>query len=97
MTSRNVCIPRRLCAVAASIVAEQRVVGWLLHLISPQWMHDARDVQEMAVVEIVRDAVAAPRAEPHRERKRQRLVVAASGCETVRLINDHAANRKRMS
>ena len=60
-------------------------------------MHDARDVEEVPVVEIVRDAVAAPGAAAHRQRERQRVVEAAAGREAVRLVDDHAADRQRES
>src|SRR5437868_6766158 len=95
-TSRNVRIPRLLQAVAASIVAEQLVVGRLAHLLGRQRMDHACDVEEMPVVEIVGNAVPAPASATHRERERQRIVEAAAGRKTMRLIDDHATNGKRL-
>src|SRR5437762_11139919 len=97
MTSRNVRIRRQLLSVPASIVAEQLVVGRLAHPLGRQWTDNTRDVEEVPVVEIVRDAVAAPASATHRQRERQRIVVAAARREAMRLIDDHATNRQRLS
>src|SRR5689334_21160457 len=48
-----------------------------------------RDVDEVTVVQIVRDAVAAPGAAAHAEREIEAVVVAAAIAERVRLIDQH--------
>ena len=59
-----------------------------------QRMHDARDVEEVPVVEIVGNAVASPGPASHREREWQSVVEAAAGGEAVRLIDDDAGHRQ---
>src|SRR4051794_38454749 len=55
--------------------------------------HDARNVEEMLVMQIFGETVAAPRPAAHRERERQPVVEAAAGRERMRLLDDHAAYR----
>src|SRR2546423_7206372 len=57
--------------------------------------HDARDVEEVTVVQVVGNAVASPGAATHRKRERQRVVEASAGRKAMRLVDDDAANRKR--
>ena len=82
-------------AELAPICAEDLVVGRLGTRSAGQRTHDARDVEEVPVVQIVREAVATPGAAAHRQRERQRVVEAAAGGEAVRLVDDDAAHRQR--
>src|SRR4051812_12823908 len=70
--------------VPSSIRAEQLVLARLAHTRRREGAHHAGDVQEMAIVQVVRDAVASPRAATHRQRERQRIVEAAAGREAMR-------------
>ena len=56
--------------------------------------HDPRDVEEVPVIQIVRNAVAAPGAAAHRQRERQRVVEASAGREAMRLVDDHAGDQE---
>src|SRR2546422_112077 len=95
MTSRKV---RTLSDVmAATILAEQLVFGRVAPLRRPPRMHESRDGQEMAVVEIVGDAVAAPASASHRQRERQGVVVAPARREAMGLIDDDAAHGERVA
>src|SRR6266536_551716 len=58
---------------------------------------DTRNVEEVAVIQIVREAVAPPRAAAHRQRERQAVVEAAAGRDAMRLVDDHARNRQPQS
>src|SRR6185312_10583832 len=59
-----------LKTVLPAILGKEFVVGRNAHPIGRERMHDARDVEEMPVAQIVRDAVAAPRPAAHRQRER---------------------------
>ena len=65
MTSRNV-RTSALDSMPAPIVAEKLILGRLADAVGRQRIDDASDIEEVAVVEIVRDAVAAPSAAAHR-------------------------------
>ena len=81
----------------ASIIAEQIILGRLADAFGRKRIDDARDIEKMTVVEIIRDAVATPSAAAHRQRERQCVVVTAAGREAMRLIDDDAAHGKRMT
>ena len=74
------------------IVREQ--LGFVRHPLS-DGSGDSRDVEEIAVGQVVTKAIATPRAAPHRERKREAIVEAATGRDAMRLIDDNACNRQR--
>src|SRR6478735_4036354 len=72
--------------------AKQVVFGRLVDRPGRERTHDARDVEEVPVVQVVREAIATPGTATHRQRKWQCVVEAASGCETVRLVDDDTAD-----
>src|SRR2546429_4089000 len=53
--------------------------------------HHASDIEKVAVVQAVGNAVAAPRSASHRQRERKAVVEAAAGGGAKRLGDDHAA------
>src|SRR5467141_1110826 len=56
--------------------------------------HHASDIEKVAVVQVVGNAVAAPGSASHRQRERKAVVEAAAGGEAMRLVDDHAAYRQ---
>src|SRR5690349_11975192 len=78
-----------------AVATEELVLRRLANPFGRERADDTRDVQEMTKSDIVRRAVAAPRAAAHRQRERQCIVEAAARCEAMRLVDDHPRNRQR--
>src|SRR5574337_683971 len=88
-TVRSMC--PRSAPEPAEVIAEDLFLG--RNLLGNR-ARDTRDVEVVPVVEIVREAVAAPGPATHRQRKRQPIVEVAAGREAVRLIDDDARDRQ---
>src|SRR5436305_1420432 len=76
-------------------VGSEELVFGRLRPRSAQRMNHAGDIQKMAVVQVVRDAVAAPCSASHGQREGKAVVEAAAGRKAMRLIDDHPAYRQR--
>src|SRR5258706_2073020 len=76
--------------VLFSICAKDVVGAWFAR---GYGAYDARDVEEMLVVQVCREAVAAPGPAAHRQGERQPVVEAAAGRERMGLLDDDAAYR----